>query len=88
MSAPAKSRYVPGRASYQCEFSGPDGTRCTGRTGLQIEHERPFAIFHSHDERFLRAFCPRHNRFSAERAFGAEFIRQKIAERGGREGAK
>ena len=89
VSAPAKSRYIPNevrervleRAGYQCEFSGPGGTRCTARTGLQIEHERPFAIFRSHDERFLRAFCPRHNRFSAECAFGAEHIRQKIAER-------
>jgi len=88
-SAPAKSRYIPlevrGRvleqAGYQCEFSGPDGVRCTSRTGLKIEHERPFAIFQSHDEHFLRAYCPRHNRFSAERTYGVDFIRQKIDEK-------
>ena len=88
-SALAKSRYIPlevrGRvlqqAGYQCEFSRPDGVRCSSRTGLEIEHERPFAIFRSHDEHFLRAFCPMHNRFSAERTYGVDFIRQKIDEK-------
>jgi hypothetical protein len=85
-SAPAKSRYIPlevresvlAEAGYRCEFSGPDGVRCSSRTGLEIEHERPFAIFKSHDKRFLRAYCPMHNLFSAERAYGVDFIRQKI----------
>src|SRR3989449_5761138 len=65
-SAPAKSRYIPlegrGRgleqAGYQCEFLRPAGGRCTSRTGLEIEHERPFAIFRSHDQQFLRSVCP------------------------------
>jgi hypothetical protein len=85
-SAPAKSRYIPlevresvlAEAGYQFELSGPDGVRCTSRTGLEIEHERPFGIFKSHDERFLHAYCPRHNLFSTERAYGVDFIRQKI----------
>jgi hypothetical protein len=42
----AKSRYIPshvrervhGRAGYQCEYRGSDGTRCRLRTGLEIEH--------------------------------------------------
>jgi len=58
----AESRYIPSevrervfaRASYQCEFFSDDGTRCSSRTGLEIEHERPFAIYRSHEERFLR----------------------------------
>ncbi len=89
---PAVSRHVPSqvrgrvleRAGYQCEYCGPDGTRCSSRTHLEIEHERPFAIFKSHDERFLRAFCAGHNRLSAERVYGAEFIREKIEVRRGR----
>ena len=88
-SAPAKSRHIPlevrervlEQAGYQCEFSGPDGVRCSSRTGLEIEHERPFAIFQSHDEHFLRAYCSRRNRFSAERTYGVDFIRQKIDEK-------
>ena len=55
--------------------------RCTSRTGLEIEHVKPFAIFRDHDERFLEALCPRHNRYRAERVYGAEFIRRKIEER-------
>jgi hypothetical protein len=88
-SAPAKSRYIAlevrerilEQAGFQCEFSGPGGVRCTSRTGLEIEPERPFAIFKSHDERFLRAYCPMHDLFSAERAYGVDFIRQKIDEK-------
>ena len=88
---PAKSRYIASevterqfeRVGYQCEYVGPDGKRCPCRTGLQIEHSLPFAIWRTHDERYLRVFCPRHNRFSAERVYGAEFIGAKIEERRG-----
>ncbi len=52
--------------------------RCRSRTGLQIEHLRAFALFRSHDERFLRLHCGPHNRFSAEQVFGAAFMREKI----------
>jgi hypothetical protein len=82
----AKSRYIPSqsrervheRATYQCEFRSSDGTRCRSRTGLEIEHERPFALYRSHDERHLRLFCGPHNRLAAEKVFGAEFIQEKI----------
>ena len=65
-SPPARSRYLSSevrervleRASHRCEFRGPDGTRCTSRRGLEIEHTKPFAIFRNHDERFLEALCP------------------------------
>jgi hypothetical protein len=88
-SEPQSSRYVSPasrerafeRAGYQCEYTAADGRRCTSRTGLEIEHERPFAIYHSHDERYLRVFCRRHNALSAERVYGAEFIRAKIEEK-------
>ena len=47
-----KSRHIPSevrervhsRARYQCEYRGLDGTRCSSRTGLEIDHQRPFAI--------------------------------------------
>jgi hypothetical protein len=80
------SRYIPSevrervhdRAGHQCEYVAPDGTRCRSRTGLEIEHQRPFALYRSHDERFLRLFCSAHNRLSAERVFGVGFIQGKI----------
>ncbi len=82
----AESRYIPShvrervheRAGYQCQYRGPDGTPCRSRTGLQIEHLRPFALYRSHDERFLGLLCPPHNRLSAERVFGAAFIKEKV----------
>jgi len=83
----AKSRYLSSqvrervheRAGYQCEYRSPDGTRCRSRTGLEIEHERPFAIYRSHDEKHLRLFCRPHNRLAAEKFYGAEFMEEKIA---------
>ena len=83
---PTKSRYIPShirervheRANHQCQSQGPDGIRCRSRTGLEIDHQRPFALFRSHDEKYLQLFCHQHNRWSAEKVFGAAFIQQKI----------
>jgi hypothetical protein len=82
----AESRYIPSevrerifaKAGYQCQYRGPDGTRCSARTGLEIDHERPFAIYRRHEEHHLRLLCGPHNRYQAERVYGAEFIRAKI----------
>ena len=65
-----------------------DGTRCSSRTGLQIEHVRPFGIFRSNDERFLQLLCAQHNGLAAERVYGAAFIQRKIVERRRRHGAR
>ncbi len=86
---PAKSRYISSevlervhaRANYQCQYRASDGTRCSARTGLQIEHVRPFGIFRSNDERFLELLCTQHNALAAERVYGAAFIQRKIDER-------
>ena len=86
---PATSRYVASevsarvheRGSYQCVFRGPDGTRCTARAGLQIDHRDPFGIFHSNNESILRILCPAHNLLEAERVYGPDFIQRKINER-------
>jgi 5-methylcytosine-specific restriction endonuclease McrA len=84
--SPAPSRHIPSevrervleRANYQCEFCGPDGSRCSSRTGLEVEHTRPFAVYHSHDERYLRIYCPAHNLQAARKYYGEDFIRGKI----------
>ena len=70
---------VHASAGYQCEFRGPDGTRCRSRTGLEIEHEKPFALYRTHDERYLKLYCRAHNRLSAERVYGVDFMKNKIA---------
>ena len=82
----AKNRYIPShirarvheRAGYQCQYEGPDGTRCRSRTGLELEHVLPFALYRSHDEKYLRLLCGPHNRLAAEKVFGAAFIQEKI----------
>ena len=84
-----ESRYIPSevrdrvfeRAGHQCQYRSADGTRCSARTRLEIEHERPFAVYRSHEERNLRILCGRHNRFEAERVYGAKFIQNKIDEK-------
>ena len=51
----AESRYIPSevrervfeRAGHQCHYRSADGTRCSARTRLEIEHVRPFAIYRS-----------------------------------------
>lgn len=87
--SPAVTRHVPAerqervfeRAGYQCEYRGHDGARCECRTGLEVEHTKPFAVWKTHDEAVLAAFCSAHNRLAAERFYGREFIRQKIEAR-------
>jgi len=82
----AGSRYIPSevreriheRAGHQCEYQAPDGTRCRSRTELEIEHQRPYALYRSNEERFLRLYCRAHNRLSAERVFAMAFIQEKI----------
>ena len=44
-----------------------------------MEHTRPFAVYRTHEEKYLRAFCPAHNRCAARRFYGPEFIERKIA---------
>ena len=88
-AAPETSRYIPAvvrervleRAGYQCEYHSPDGTRCRQRTRLEIDHERPFALYRTHDERYLRALCRQHNQLSAEKVYGSQFVREKIEDR-------
>ncbi len=81
-----RSRYTPRSvrerrmddASYQCEYTGPDGVRCTARVGLEIDHIIPHAKGGSSGEENLRVLCRGHNLLLAEREFGEEFMRGKI----------
>ncbi len=84
-----RSRYVPAalrdhvlsRASYQCEYRGPTGVRCSTRAGLEVDHIQPFGRGGGCDEGNLRALCQAHNLWCAEEVYGEEFIRRKIADK-------
>ena len=66
------------RGGYQCEWTGPGGVRCTARTGLEIDHIKPYAKAGEPGEENLRALCRAHNLFAAAREFGEEFMKGKI----------
>ncbi len=84
--ARAGCRYIPSsvrerlleRASYQCEFRGPGGVRCTARTRLEVDHIEPVGKGGSCGEENLRMLCRGHNLLAAAREFGEEFMRRKI----------
>ena len=61
------------------QLGEPTGLICSEVFGF--EHERPFALYRSHDERFLRALCHQHNALQAERVYGAGYIQAKIEQR-------
>jgi len=79
-----KSRHIPDdvrddvfvRDRGQCAYASKDGTRCESRTGLQVDHIKPFAVGGSHNPSNLRLLCAAHNRRAAERVFGSEFMQR------------
>jgi hypothetical protein len=44
-------------------------------------------VYRTNDERYLKAYCPAHNRFAAETFYGREFIEKKVRERQQRQAA-
>ncbi len=80
------SRYIPSElrglvyaeASYQCEFVGSRGQRCSQRTGLQVDHIQPFALSGSSERENLRCLCAPHNLHEAKKKLGEEFMESKI----------
>lgn len=86
----ARSRYVPkaiearvtARSGYKCSHVDASGRRCSATIGLQLDHIVPFARGGSStDPDNLRYLCGAHIRLAADRAFGAAYIANRIAER-------
>jgi hypothetical protein len=86
--ASADSRYVPAevkravwqRDGGQCTFVGDTGHRCEARGDVEFDHVTEFARGGEATVDGLRLRCRGHNQHTAERTFGAEFMRQKRAE--------
>jgi len=74
-------REVGRRDKHQCAYVAPDGTRCTEKRHLQIDHIMPFSTGGTNDPENLRLLCPAHNRLEAEHAFTPGFIRAREAYR-------
>lgn len=83
----ARSRAIPQplrdqiliRAEQQCEYRAPDGTRCSARTHLDIDHVLPYARGGPSRSENLRVLCHQHNHRHAERCYGRAFMENKIA---------
>jgi hypothetical protein len=83
------SRYIPravrrevaDRDGEQCAFVAPDGHRCEERARIEIDHHRvPAGRGGRATTDNLRLLCSAHNALEAERAYGPEYIRQRIAD--------
>jgi 5-methylcytosine-specific restriction endonuclease McrA len=81
------SRYVPAsvrdevwrRDQGRCTFVGTDGHRCGSTYRLELHHIDPFAKGGPSTAPNLTLACAPHNRFLAEKDYGAEHIARAIA---------
>ena len=73
-------REVWKRDQGQCTFVSETGHRCPAREFLEYDHVDPVARGGKATIERMRLQCRAHNQYEAERAFGAEFVRQKRTE--------
>jgi len=73
----AVRRAVWKRDQGQCTYKSESGRRCEARRGLQFDHEKAFARGGEATVEKIRLRCPGHNQHTAERTFGAGFMRRK-----------
>ena len=74
-------RAVRARDGDRCAHVASDGLRCEARSPLEFDHILPVARGGKATIDNVRQLCRTHNRLAAERQFGREFIRGKIAAR-------
>jgi len=58
----------------QCTWTYPDGSRCTERSMLELDHIDMWCRGGEHSAENLTLRCRRHNQFSANEQLGAEFM--------------
>ena len=89
VARPAKhSRYIPPdvrrlvyeRDGGQCRFISPDGQRCSARGTLEFHHQHtPYGRGGVISVENICLMCRPHNALLAERDFGREYMRARIA---------
>jgi 5-methylcytosine-specific restriction endonuclease McrA len=70
-------RTVWERDGGQCTFVSENGHRCDARTRLEFDHVEPVATGGHATVQGLRLRCRAHNQFTAEQAFGRDFMNAK-----------
>jgi 5-methylcytosine-specific restriction endonuclease McrA len=84
----ARKRYIPTqvrravweRDEGRCTFVGANGHRCEARRFLEFDHIEPVARGGRATVEGMRLRCRTHNRYEAERIFGAAFMDRKLQE--------
>ena len=70
---PAKLRTrVLKQDNYSCSYVSQDGTRCSARHDLEIDHIVPYSLGGLTEASNLRTLCSAHNRFEADRLLGTK----------------
>jgi hypothetical protein len=69
------------RDGGQCTFVADNGHRCASRWRLEFDHAIPVAQGGEATVANIRLRCRAHNQLEARRAFGAEFVRHRVAAR-------
>jgi hypothetical protein len=80
----AGSRHIPSaikralveNEGLRCSFVGLDGRRCECRAFLEFDHVQPVGLDGGHSRDNVRIFCRAHNRYAAERIYGATTMRR------------
>ena len=81
----AKARYIPPhvrravweRDGGQCTYVGPAGNRCSAKHLLEFDHVQPLARGGRATVEGLRLRCRTHNQYTANEAFGVDFMNEK-----------
>ena len=79
--AHALRRQVYARDAGRCRFVSPDGTRCGARGNLEFHHIVPFARGGEATLENICLMCRALNALIAERDYGREFVKRRIADR-------
>jgi 5-methylcytosine-specific restriction endonuclease McrA len=74
---PEVKRAVWERDGGRCAFIGRGGTRCEARAPLEFDHLHPVARGGRATVAGVRLLCRAHNQYTAERTYGADFMRGK-----------
>jgi len=83
------SRYIPSalrrevyaRDGGQCSFVSQSGTRCCTRRDLEFHHIVPFARGGATTRDNLCLMCRAHNALLAERDYGRDYVKSRVAKR-------
>jgi len=73
-------RLVWKRDQGQCTYVSASGRRCEARRDLQFDHEMEFARGGEATVDNIRLRCPGHNQHTAEKTYGAGFMKRKREE--------